>query len=88
MGIENFSVGRKPLRDMTEPELGRMMNDCARAIERVLPPKTLFVAIAFDGDGIGQYIANVNRSDAVKSLREFADGLESKAEVSRVEFPG
>jgi hypothetical protein len=72
-----------PLRDMTEPELRIQMADIANAIKARLPVGELFALIVFSDDQIGQYASNANRSDIIKSMREFADVLEAREDVPR-----
>jgi hypothetical protein len=80
----------KLLKDMTEPELREFFTQLARTIESELPPgpsangKCLFFLIVADETpGVGQYVSNVHRVDAIKLLRECADRLERNQAVSR-----
>lgn len=57
----------KRLSDMTEPELR----------------EGLFVLVAFDDPGLAQYISNCDRDNMVRSLRECADRLEAREDVTR-----
>ncbi len=81
----------KNLEDMNEPELREFFSDLARKLEADLPAgpskkgKCLFFLIVTDRieAGVGQYVSNVRRSDAIKMLRETADRLEKKEDVTR-----
>lgn len=73
----------KRLLYMTEPELAKVMNNAATAVVRELPPKSLFVLLAFDDPKVAQYISNCQRADVIKALREAADRLEKKEDVER-----
>ncbi len=61
----------------------------ARAIEAVLPPgsgprgKVMFALVIFDDPAIAQYISSCNRADMIKAMRETADRLEKRQDVSR-----
>lgn len=74
------------LKDMTEPELFKLMKAIGDAVKAKLPPKTLFVVLAFDGDGLGQYISNANRTDIIAAMRETATRLEARQYVAREDF--
>ncbi len=69
----------KDFCDMTEPE----MIDAANAIKSKLPAGTLFVLVTFEPDMIGQYISNAERNGIIKSMREFADRLQAREDVTR-----
>ncbi len=81
----------KLLKNMTEPELRDYFTRLARIIEDFLPPgpsakgKCLFFLTVNDTiePGIAQYVSNVQRADAIKMLRETADRLEQKEDVTR-----
>lgn len=81
----------KLIQDMTEPELRDYFNRLARLIEDFLPPgpsakgKCLFFLVVNDQiePGIAQYVSNVQRSDAIKMLRETAERLETNQDVPR-----
>jgi hypothetical protein len=83
-------MGHRRLIDMTELQLRNCMTRVARAVEHELPPgcgprgKALFVVLAFEDDpGIAQYVRNCQRSDIIKALRETADRLEQRQDVTR-----
>ncbi|MCK6475295.1 MAG: hypothetical protein L6Q35_00515 [Phycisphaerales bacterium] len=81
-------MGDKHLGDMTEPELRRLMNQVATAVKFNLPKGTLFCVLAFDQSGPGpggitQYVANCDRGDMIKALRETADRFERNDVVPR-----
>lgn len=79
----------KPFEDMTEPELREACSRIARATEAELPPgpssrgKALFVLVIFDDPKVAQYVSNANRQDIIKSMRETADRLERREDVTR-----
>lgn len=73
----------KAFKDMTEPEIKKIMSGIADSIKSSLPKRELFCLIVFSADQIGQYISNANRQDIIKALREFADVLESREDVPR-----
>jgi hypothetical protein len=77
------------LVNMTEPELGSLMRQCGRAIittaEGLAVEKPLFVLLLFNDPDVAQYIANCQRSDVIKALRETADRLETNQDVVRNE---
>ncbi len=75
------------LEDMTEPELGFMMTQMASAIEVVAKvlgvEKPHFCLVVFNDPKVAQYIANCERADIIKSMRETADRLERRQDVPR-----
>lgn len=81
----------KLLCEMTEPELRELGIRLGRTIEDMLPPgpsnngKCLFAVIYTDTTepGVGQYLANIRREDCIKMLRETADRLERREDVTR-----
>jgi len=76
---------KKPLVDMTEPELRDLTNSCLSALKDRLPDQTGFMILYFPfGDpGIGHYGSNCNREDMIKAMREAATRLESRQDVTR-----
>lgn len=81
----------KRLEEMTHGELTAYCVQLARAIEDMLPPgpsakgKCLF-AIVFthtEEPGMGQYIANAERSGVVAMLRQCADRIERREDNPR-----
>jgi hypothetical protein len=80
------------LIDMTEPELGSLMRQAARQVVSVAKDlgveKPLFVLLLFNDPQVAQYIANCDRSDVIKAMRETADRLERRQDVSSVPFNG
>lgn len=83
-------MSKKPIRDMTEPELRAMCKGIAKWIENALPPREdggpcLFFLAFTDtiGPGVAQYVSNVVRADGIKMLRETADRLEQREDVTR-----
>ena len=79
----------KPIRDMTEPELRDYFRGLAGAVEDSLPPgpsakgKCLFVLLVADESLIGQYASNADRPGIIKLLRETADRLQRREDVTR-----
>jgi len=79
----------KPIKDMTEPELRDFFSGLARDIEAKLPPvpskqgKCLFLLLVCDESNIAQYVSNARREDCIKFLRETADRLEGREDVTR-----
>jgi hypothetical protein len=73
----------KPLRDMTEPELRDACDGVANAVRARLPAGTRFAVLMFEADGIAQYVGNANRRDMIKALRETADRLARREDVTR-----
>ena len=71
------------LSDMTEPELREVMVAAAKAARSALPAGTQIILLAMDESNIVQYIATVHRSSVVQFLRETADRLESREDVTR-----
>jgi hypothetical protein len=76
----------KPLCEMTEPELAATMRRAADAVKAALPPGTLFALLAFDDPGVAQYIANCERRDVIRAMRECADRMEGRETIERVGF--
>lgn len=81
---------KKAIRDMAEPELRTLCNGIAKWIENALPPREgggpcLFLLTFTDtiDPGVAQYVSNVVRADAIKMLRETADRLEQREDVTR-----
>jgi hypothetical protein len=81
----------KLIIDMTEPELRSYFNRLARNIEDQLPPgpsargKCMFVLLVTDtlDKGLSQYVSNAQRDTIVALLRETADRLENREDVTR-----
>lgn len=77
----------KRLEDMTEPELANLMTTVARAIVNTAAnlgvEKPLFALVMFNDPKIAQYIGNCRREDIILSMRETADRLERKEDVTR-----
>ena len=71
------------LSDMTEPELREVMIAAIKAARSTLPSGTQIIMLAMDESNIAQYIATVERSSVVQFLRETADRLELREDVSR-----
>jgi hypothetical protein len=79
----------KRLEDMTEGELSDVMVRCARAVERELPPgagprgRPMFVLVVFDDPAVAQYISTCTRASTIEAMRETADRLEARQDVTR-----
>lgn len=79
----------KPLIDQDEEELRETMLRAARAVEAVLPPgagprgRSMFVLVVFDDPQIAQYISSCRREDTIAAMRETADRLEQREDVTR-----
>lgn len=75
------------LEDMTEPELANLMTTTAKAIEANFATqgveKPRFCLVVFNDPKIAQYIGNCQRADMIASMRETADRLERKQDVTR-----
>ena len=75
------------LEDMTEPELKTLMNACGKALmaEAVKHGvgKPLFALLLFNDPKVAQYIGNCERKTMIEALREAADRLESREDVTR-----
>lgn len=77
----------KKLEDMAEPELKALCNTLARVIEFTAEnmgcEKPLFALVLFNDPKLGQYVSNCRREDVVKALRETADRLQRREDVTR-----
>ena len=75
----------KSLDDMTEPELRDTMNRVAQLVARALPPGSMFLIVASGsyGPGTAQYISNCERAEMIAFMRETADRLEGREDVTR-----
>ena len=75
----------KSLDDMTEPELRALCNEVADAINDILPEGTGFILLfaPFGKSGVAQYVANGTRPECIAWLKETADRLEGRDDVSR-----
>lgn len=75
------------IEDMNEPELAELMRGAARKLEEyfrhAIGEKPLFTLLVFNDPAIAQYAANCQRSDIIKALRETADRLSAKEDVTR-----
>jgi hypothetical protein len=70
-------------RDATEPELKMLANMIGNAVQENLPPGCGFVVLFFDDDQIGQYVCNCERPSMIKVLRETADRLDAREDITR-----
>jgi hypothetical protein len=77
----------KRLQDMTEPELRQLMNLTGHAIleaaDELGVEKPMFVLVLFNDPAVAQYAANCNRADVIAAMRETADRLEGREDVTR-----
>jgi hypothetical protein len=81
----------KPFAEMTEPELNSYFRELAKSLETVLPPgpshngKAFFMLIVSEdpGPGTAQYVANADRADCIRWLRETANVLERREDIER-----
>jgi hypothetical protein len=77
----------KKLEDMTEPELRHLMNATCEAIlaaaEFCDVEKPMFVVVLFNDPAVAQYAANCRREDIILAMRETADRLERRQDVTR-----
>lgn len=75
----------KLLEDMTEPELRLLTNLVLDAVRAGLPEGAGFCVLYWSyGDrGVVQYGSNARREDMVQALREAADRLERRQDVTR-----
>ena len=77
----------KMLEYMDEEELRDLLNGMGHAITgeaaRQNVERPLFVLVLFNDPKVGQYVSNVCREDAIKALRECADRLERREDVTR-----
>ncbi len=63
------------IKNLTEPETAAIMRRCADAVKREIRAaggRGDFVLLMFDDPGIANYIASVQRPDAIKAMRECA----------------
>ena len=80
-----MSKNTKHLYDMTEPELKALTTRCMNALKERLGDGVGFCLLfsPMGEPGVGQYGSNVRREDMVKMLRETADRLERREDVTR-----
>ena len=79
----------KHLEDMTEPELGELMQAFGEQINAVAavmncePPH--FALLVFNDPAVAQYISNCKREDIIVAMGECADILRRNQDVPRKE---
>jgi hypothetical protein len=77
----------KRLEDMTEPELRELCNLAGAAIEYAADylgvERPHFCLLLFNDPKIAQYVANCERAGIIEAMRETADRLERKQDVTR-----
>lgn len=75
----------KQLEDMTEPELRQLTTDILNGVEARLPFGTGFCVLfwPFGDHGVSQYGSNARREDMILALRECADRLERRQDVTQ-----
>jgi hypothetical protein len=79
------------LEDLDEVELGKLMKACALSIEQVFRyvelERPLFTLLIWNDPKIAQYICNCPRTTAIEAIRETADRLAARDDVTREDFP-
>jgi hypothetical protein len=77
----------KPLKDMDEADLKFVMMKLRELLElgasALGVEKPLFALVLFNDPAVAQYMANCERSDMIKAMRETADRLERNQDVRR-----
>ena len=82
----------KHLEEMTNAELGAMMNECAGAVDKTLFQHTRaitaamrpkFALLVFNDPKLVQYVGVCERADLIKAFRELADRLEREQDGHR-----
>jgi hypothetical protein len=75
----------KSLDDLTEPELRDLCTEIAHTVKSMLPGDTGFILLftPFGASGIAQYVANGTRPECIAWLRETADRLQGREDVTR-----
>jgi hypothetical protein len=68
---------------MTEPELRECLKGAVNGLVENLPSGTQFILIACDDSNIGQYISTMSRAGCIFLLRETADRLAAREDVTR-----
>ena len=77
----------KRLEDLEEAELAVLMETAARGLELIFSKlgveKPMFALIVFNDPKIGQYISNCRREEMTAALREVAERIEKRKDVTR-----
>ena len=77
----------KRLEHMTEPELREFLNTLAGGIELMASElgveKPHFCLVVFNDPKVAQYVSNCRRGDIIQAMRETANRLASKEDVTR-----
>ena len=77
----------KRLEDMTEPELRELCNTAGYAVEQACAvlgvEKPLFTLLLFNDPALAQYVSNCERQSMIEALRETADRLGRREDVTR-----
>jgi hypothetical protein len=77
-------MNSKILNEMSPEELIAYVDASRKALNFALPGQMWCLSFGPPEDqGLGQYIANCERGQAIKALREFADVLENKEDKPR-----
>jgi hypothetical protein len=80
----------KRLRDLDEPALGELMTTVCTSIEYAAEhcgvERPRFVVVLFNDPEIAQYASNCRREDIIVAMRETADRLERKEDVTRESY--
>lgn len=78
---------KKKMEHMTEPELREFCNACATQMKVVAAvfevEDPLFVILLFNDPEVSQYVCNCKRDTMVEALREAANRLENREDVTR-----
>jgi len=77
----------KTLETMTEPELRELCTAMAKAVEAAAQQLDVeqphFCLVLFNDPKIAQYVSNCRREDIILAMRETANRLEKRQDVSR-----
>lgn len=85
-GAEALVKSGRLVEHMDEVELRGMMNDVSRSIEMAglrHGVKPLFAVVVFNDPEVAQYAANCQRQDMIRAMKETAQRLERKQDVTR-----
>lgn len=80
-----MGAGMKRLEDMTEPELSALTTSILNGIKAKLPDASAFMVLFWPigTHGVAQYGSNCIRADMIQALREAADRLDKRQDVTR-----
>lgn len=77
------------LENMTEPQLKKLMLDCAHALDFVIQKqhridgRPQWVLVVFNDPKVGQYISSCERESMIKAMKETVWRLENKEDIPR-----